>query len=142
MAFLTGDLVVVRVTTSSATASFRDITQQVDDFPGFVLEAITEDAHTFGDAWAETAFTGMRRLPAFTFGGPYDDDTSTGVRGIFFGTTDPGAERVMKINVGTTNAYPKFDFIVQSAQIMPRLAGRTHYEVAIQPTGALTIVTT
>ena len=142
MARYGGDVVSYKVTTTSATASFRDISQQVLEFSGLDLEALLEQGHTFGDAWEESAYTGMRKINEITMTAFWDDDTSTGVQGIFGNASDVGAERVMKINLGTTNAYPKFDFIIRRVNKKPSVGALTKADIVIVPSGALTIATT
>lgn len=142
MALLGADAVAIQVTTTSSTGSFRNISQQITEWSGLNFEANIQESHAMGDAWREFANSGFRQIDEISLQGFYDDDTSTGVSGIFFETTDPGAERVMKINWGTTNSYSKFDFLILRAQIMPKRGALTEFEVTIQPTGALTVVTT
>lgn len=142
MARVGSDVLQIQVTTTSATASFRDITQQVTEMDGFMIEAILEESHTFGDSWTEQSFVGVRRIGDITIRGFYDDDTSTGTFGIFGNATDAGAERVMKLDTGTTNVYPKFDFIVKSYTRQPSIGELTKFELVLAPTGALTVVTT
>ena len=142
MARLGSDVLQVQVTTISSTAAFRDISQQITEIDGLMIEAILEEVHTFGDSWTEQGFVGVRRIGDMTIRGFYDDDTSTGTNGIFGNATDAGAERVMKFDVGTTNAYPKFDFIVKSYTRQPAIGELTKFELVIAPTGALTVVTT
>lgn len=142
MARYGGDVVNYKVTTTSATAAYRDISQQVLEFSGIDLEAILEQGHTFGDAWEESAYTGMRKINEITMTTFWDDDTSTGVQGMFGNASDIGAERNIKINLGTTNAYPKFDFIIRRVSKKPQVGALTKCDIVIVPTGALTIVTT
>lgn len=136
------------MTTTSATGSYRDISQQVYTFSGFDPEAILEAAHAFGDAWEESLYTGVNRVPAITLGGRYDDDTSTGTAGIFGYSTDLGAERVLKMNfagtTGTTAAGTnvKIDVLVQSYKRRPARGALTQFELVLQPTGALSYATT
>ena len=142
MARVGSDVVGIKATTVSSTAAFRDISQQVTDISGFMIEAILQETHTFGDTWTENSFVGVRRVGDITISGFYDDDTSTGVGGIFANATDVGAERVFKLNTGTTNAYPKFDGIVKSFTRTPSVGALTGFELVLSPTGALTVVTT
>ena len=143
MARVDATVVSITCTTVSTTGSYRDITQQcLEMTPGIMHEAILQETHTFGDAWTEQGFTGLRRLGEITFRGFYDDDTSTGVAGIFGNTTDVGAERVFKIKTGTTNLYPKFDCIVRSFTRNPKVGELTPFELVVAPTGALTFATT
>lgn len=142
MARYGGDQVGYFVTTTSATASFRDISQQVLDFSGLDLEALLEQGHTFGDAWEESAFTGMKKINEITLTTFWDDDTSTGVQGIFGNASDVGAERVMKIHLGTANLYPKFDYVIKKVTKKPTVGQLTKCDIVIVPSGALTVVTT
>lgn len=142
MARLGSDVLAVKCTTVSSTGSFRDITEQVTEIDGFMIEAILEESHTFGDAWTENSFVGVRRIGDITIRGFFDDDTSTGTFGIFGNATDAGAERVFKLNVGTTNSYPKFDAIVRSYTRQPSVGALTKFELVLAPTGALTVATT
>ena len=132
----------VKVTTTSSTASFRDISQQLLTFSGFDIEAAVEESHTFGDSWREHLFSQFSQINEITFGAFYDDDTSTGLRGIFMAASDVGAERVAKINLGTTNAYVKFDFIHRRTAYKPTRGALSQIELTWAPTGTFTIVTT
>lgn len=142
MARLDSSLIGIRVTTTSATASFRDISQQVLEISGFMIETALQQVHAFGDAWKEEAFGGVRSVGDITLTGIYDDDTSTGVNGIFGVASDVGAERVIKLNFGTTNSYPKTDFLLRSFTKSPSVGQLTGFTAVLAPSGALTIVTT
>lgn len=142
MAYVGSDVVAIRVTTTSSTGSFRDISQQVDQISGFDFEAILQESHGFGDAYVENIFTGLRRINPVTITARFDDDTSTGIQGIFGVSSDVGAERVVKLNLGTTNAYIKFDFIHQKTRKLPGRGALTNVELTWMPTGSFTIVTT
>ena len=142
MARVGSDVVRIQVTTTSATTTFRDISQQVDTFSGIMIEAILQEVHAFGDAWKEQGFVGVRQLSDITMSGFFDDDTSTGVQGMFGVASDCGAERVMKFSVGTTNSYPKFDYIIRSFNKGPERGALTRFTAVLAPTGALTVVAT
>lgn len=142
MARVGPDVVKVQVTTVSSTGAFRDITQQVQEISGLMVEAMLQDARAFSDSWGEQAFVGVRTIGDITLSGIYDDDTSTGVGGIFANATDVGAERVLKLNLGTTNLYPKLDFLVKSFARTPDRGTLTGWSAVLVPTGALTVVTT
>ena len=138
----------IKVTTTSSTASFRDISQQCYTFSGLQVEAILEAAHSFGDAWEESMYVGVNRIGKITLGGRYDDDTSTGVAGIFGYSTDLGAQRKLKLNfagtTGTTAAGTnvKFDVFVESFKKSPARGAITPFEVVLQPSSALAYTTT
>jgi hypothetical protein len=120
-----------KVTTVSATTAYHDLSQY-----------ITEESHAMGDAWVEHLYTGMRRVTPITIGGFYDDVGASGPHAIFGQATDIGAERNVKLNLGTTNAYPKFDVIVKRYTRKPVRGVLTKFEVELLPTGAVTVVAT
>lgn len=142
MGVLGADVVRIDVTTTSATGSFRDISQQVTDWTGFNFEANLQESHAMGDAWREFLYSNFRMINEITFSGFYDDDTSTGVRGIFFNSTDAGAERVAKLRFGTTNSYIKFDYLIRRAEILPTRGELSRFNIVVQPTGSFSVVTT
>ena len=131
-----------RLTSSSATAAFHDLTQYITEFDGLELLAETQESHTMGDSWAEEAFTGLRRVSPIKIGGFYDDVAASGPHALLGNTTDIGAERVIKLNFGTTNAYPKVDVIVKRYSRKPVRGELTKFEAEFIPTGAVTVVTT
>mgnify|MGYP001601651897 CR=1 FL=1 len=131
-----------QVTTASSTASFRDITAQVLSWTGLGFEANLEDGQAFGISWQTMLFSQFSKIQEITLNTLYDDDTSTGVRGFFMNATDVGTEKVMKLDFGTTNAYPKFDFLVKSARVLPARSELIKTEIVLQPTGAPSVVTT
>ena len=95
-----------------------------------------------GDAWVEQSFAGLRRVSPITISGFYDDVAASGPVAILGNATDIGAERVVKVNFGTTNAYSKVDVIVSKFSKMPKRGELTRFEAELMPTGALTVVTT
>ena len=142
MARVGSDVLAVKVTTASATGSYQDISQSVTEIDGFMVEAILEESHTFGDAWTEQSFVGVRRVGDITIRGFYDDAASSGNATIFGNASDPGAERVLKLNVGTADKYPKCDVIVKSYTRQPAVGELTKFELVLAPTGAFTLATT
>ena len=139
----------VKVTTTSATTAFKDISAQITNFSGFTVEGILELVHGFGKTYEESAHVGVNRIPAITLSGPMDDDTTTGMTGIFGVATDIGAERVLRLNFasGTTGATGaaanlKMDVIVQSYSRSPARGALTPAQVVLQPTGAYSVSTT
>lgn len=132
----------LQISTVSATTAFKDISDNLIEFSGFEILAETEEAHGMGDAWAETAFTGLKRVSPITLTAFYDDATTSGFVALFGNATDPGAERVIKVSFGTTNAYPKTDVIVKRFNRKPSRGELTKCEVELIPTGAVTVVAT
>lgn len=145
------DVFQIKVTTASATGSFRDISQQVEDFSGFDVEAILELVHSFGDTYEESANVGVNRIATVTLGGPLDDDTTTGINQIFGNSSDLGAERVLRLNFNSAvagaaaTASPtnvKMDVLPQSYRRRAARGALTRYELVLQPTGTFSVVTT
>ena len=139
----------VKVTTTSATTAFKDISAQITNFSGFTVEGILELVHGFGKTYEESAHVGVSRIPAITLSGPYDDNTATGLVGLFGVASDIGAERVLRLNFasGTTGATGalsnvKMDVIVQSFSRSPARGALTTVTVVLQPTGAFAAATT
>lgn len=132
----------VKVTTTSATGGWQDISQAVTEWSGLEIAGETEEVHGLGDAWTEHGFTGLKRTSPITLGGFYDDAAASGVQTIFGNATDIGAERVLKMNFGTTNAYPKVDVIVKRWTRKPARGELTKFELELLPTGAVSVVTT
>ena len=139
----------VKLTTVSSTGAFRDVSAQAVTFSGFTVEGILELIHGFGQTYEQSGYVGVNRIPAITLGGPWDDDTATGLAGILGVASDIGAERVLRLNFlsGTTGATGaagnlKVDVIVQSFARMPARGALTQFQAVLQPTGAHAVVTT
>lgn len=133
---------VIQVTSSSSTGAFHNISDYITDFSGLNIEAILEESHAVGDSWREVLYTGFRQANEITMGGFYDDAAASGPHALFGQATDLGAERVMKLNFGTTNAYPKFDYIIRSYNRTPTRGQLTRFEAVLAISGAITVVTT
>ena len=132
----------VTVTTTSATAAFRDISQQVDTINGFGVEALLEQSDAFGDSWREQLYTGIRQMDDLTLEGFFEDTaTATGVHAIFGQATDLGAEREVELNfalVAGGTDVAKFDILVRRYERSVRRGALTRYRLTVAPTGAMT----
>ena len=143
MARYGSNVVGIKVTTSSSTGSYQDISQSVRELTGFPNpEAMLQPGETFGDTWNEQLYVGMNRQSDFTIRAYYDDAGSTSPHAIFGAIATLGAERAIKVNMGTTNEYPKTRFLVKSYSRLPRVGELTGVEIVCAPTGALTYATT
>lgn len=132
----------LKITTTSATTAYHDLSQYITEFSGMELLAETEESHALGDAWVENFYTGLRRVSPITISGFYDDAAASGPHAILGNTTDVGASRNIKVNFGTTNAYPKVDVVVKRYNRRPVRGELTKFEAELLPTGAVTVVTT
>ena len=141
MAKLGADVFAIKITSSSSTGSYNDISQYVTDFSGLNIEAVLQESHTFGDAWKEQLYTGFKMGADITMKGFYDDVAATGPNALL-GFTNLGGERVIKLNVGTTNAYPKMDVLIKSYDTLPKRGSLTEFQSVLTITGAITIATT
>ncbi len=98
------------------------------------VETLTEESDAFGDSWIENVATGVKRWPAFTIGGIYDDTATTGPDAIF---NSPGDTRTVTITWGgskTTSA----ECIIRRYTRTPTRGQKTKYEVEFLPTGTVT----
>lgn len=131
-----------QVTTVSATAAYHDLGPYITEFNGLEILAETEETHGMGAGWVAHGPTGLKRVSPITISGFYDDVAASGPHAIFGQTTDIGAERNIKINFGTTDAYPKVDVIVKRYSRRPVRGELTKFEVELLPTGTYSVVTT
>jgi hypothetical protein len=134
-------MIKVQITTTSATTAFVDLSPFLTEFSGMEILTDLLEAHVMGDTWEKWASPNLKKQSPITLGGFYDDVTS-GPHTHLGQASDIGAERVIKVNFGTTNVYPKTDVIVKRYSRKPARGELTKFEVELQPTGAQTIATT
>src|SRR5512138_590256 len=132
----------LKTTTVSATTAFQDISQQVIEFSGIELIAQTVESHTMGDNYVEYLNSGLKSLSPIVIGAWYDDAVASGIVTIFGNASDVGAERVVKMSFGTTNAYPKQRCIVKRFSRKPARGELTKCEVEFLPNSSFAVVTT
>ena len=142
MAKLGSNVVQIKVTSTSTTGSYNDISDYVREFSGLNTEAILQPSHAFADSWEEVLYTGINKVADITLKGYYDDVAATGPHALFGTLSMLGGERSMKLNFGTTNTYPKFDFLIKGYNRMPKVGELTGFEIICAVTGAVTLVTT
>lgn len=112
-----------------------DMSQYVQEINGVDIEAMLEEAHSFGDSWVEQAYTGLRRVGDITLGGFYDDTSTTGPDAIF--NSPGGGPRTLQIVYGSTKSTSVETIIKSYRRTLSR--GTLHkYEVVLTPTGAVT----
>mgnify|MGYP003395875700 CR=1 FL=1 len=134
--------VQIQTTTSSSTGAWRDMSQYMDTFNGIETEAILQQSDGFGDSWVEFLFTGIRKAGKLEFEGFYEDTGTSGPNALWGQSTDVGAERAWKINVGTTGTTAsgilKVDGIIEKYARMPKRGELTRFKLTVQPTGPVT----
>lgn len=111
-----------------------DLTQYVQTINGLDIEALTEESHSFGDAWVEHLFTGIKRGNDLTIGGFYDDTASTGPDAVLIGI---GTTRTVTITWGGAKTS-SFEAIIINYRRNPVRNELTKYEAVLRPTGAVT----
>lgn len=131
-----------KITTVSATTAFHDLAPYITEFSGMEIMAEIMETHTMGDSWKEFSPTGLKSVSPITISGFYDDVAASGPVAILGNATDVGAERCIKVNFGTTNAYPKTDVIIKRFSRKPVRGELTKFECEMQPTGAYSVATT
>ncbi len=131
-----------RITTTSATTAYHDIGPYITEMSGLEIEGLTEETHGMGAAWVANAFVGVKKLSPITISGFYDDVAASGPVAILGNATDIGAERNIKLNLGTTNAYPKLDVIITKFSRRPIRSKLTKFEAEFLPCSTYSIVTT
>lgn len=116
--------------------TLRDMSNYVREFNGVTKEALLQESHAFGDAWFESAFTGMSKLDDVTMGGYYNDAASTGPDVIFNAI---GSTRTLKVTWGSTKTTSVSTVIKKYAR-MPVLNELHKFQVIVTPTGQPTEV--
>ena len=123
--------IVINVDNSGGTPV--DMTQFIDEQSVLDIEGIIEEAHSFGDSFAEHLFTGIKRAGGITFGGFYDDTSSTGPDAVF---NAQGDTRTVAITWGSTN-ITSFEAIITNYTRTPGRNASTRYSVTFMPTGTI-----
>jgi hypothetical protein len=136
------DVMAFKITATSATTTYHDLAQYITEYSGMEILAELMESHTMGDSWKEYSFTGLKSVSPITIGGFYDDVGTSGPHALLGNASDIGAERVVKVNFGTTNAYPKCDVIVKRYSRKPVRGELTKFEAELQPTGEYSVTTT
>ena len=123
------------ITIDDASTSPIVMTAFIDEQSEAMLEAILEESHTFGKAWVEHLYTGIRRMGDVTFSGFYDDTGSTGPDAIFIGVGV--VTRTMKITWGGSKTT-EVEAIIKSYVRSASRNGSTRFSATLTPTGTVT----
>lgn len=111
-----------------------NMSQHVQTINGLDVEAVIEEAHTFGDSWVEQLFTGLKRAADVTLGGLYDDTAATGPNAIFNALGDT---RTLRVTWGGTKTS-SMETLIKQFKRTPARGELTKYEVTLAITGAIT----
>lgn len=134
MAKYGSDVIVVEF--DNAGGTLVNMSQHVLEINGIDVEAVTEESHSFGDAWLEELATGLKKVAPLTLKGIYDDTATTGPDAMFnaIGNT---TTRTIKITLGGTKTV-SVETIIKNYRRVPSRGELTKYEVVLRPTGAVT----
>lgn len=135
MAKYTGADLIVEFDNSSG-ASLQNMTQYVTDINGINIEAVLEETHTFGDAWVEALFAGLKKVGDITISGFYDDAATTGPD-VIFNAIGNTVLRRLKITWGSTKTST-VSTIIKSYNRTPSRGAITKFSVTLTATGAVT----
>jgi hypothetical protein len=118
-----------------AGGTLQDVSDHIDTLDGFEIEAIIEQANSFGDTWVEQLFSGIRQANEFTIEGFYDDVATVGSKAMY--NNSEGETRSVRFTWGSTNTS-SFEAIIRSYRRLPTRDGSLRYSVTFAPTGAVT----
>lgn len=124
---------------SSPGGSGVAITNSVLTMSGIKIEAPQQLSHAFGDSWEESTPTGMRKVPAITMTGFYDDTATTGphtVLRVVDGDVDPqGSTRTLVVVFGNSVTFT-VETRLMSYEVLGKNGNLTEYAAVVQPTGS------
>lgn len=117
----------------------RAMQQAVLTMSGIKIEAATQLSHAFGDAWEESSPSGMRKVPAITLTGFFDDTATTGPHIVFRvvdGDIAPEAStRTLVVVFGNGVTFTVETRLV-SYEVLGKNGNLTEYAAVVQPTGS------
>ena len=117
--------------------ALTDMSQHVQSINGTKISKLTEESHTFGDAWFEALQTGIKRMENIVLEGLYDDTATTGPDAVWnIAAITHAVTRTFKITYGGTKTTSVETWIL-SYERMPVRGALTRFRVELQPTGAV-----
>ena len=119
--------------------TLRQMEQQILSMSGVKIEAAMQMSHAFGDAWEESTPGGMRKIPAITVTGLFDDTATTGPHTVFRvvdGDISPAASTRSLIVVFGNSVTFTVETRLVSYEVIGKNGNLTEYAAVIQPTGA------
>lgn len=124
---------------STEGGTLTDISQHVLSINNVDVEGMTEESHTFGDAWVESLPIGVRKMNDIVLEGFFDDAASTGPNAIFIGVQNSPANltRTLQLTWGGTKVTTVEVWIAKYERLGTR-GNLTRYRATLRPTGAVT----
>ena len=114
----------------------RAITPYVREIGGMKIEAIQQRTEAFADLWEEYTPTGMKKVPAVSIKGMFDDTATVGPHVVFQspddGPTDSTRTLVVAFGGGTFTVETR----LVSYEVLGKNGNLTEYEAMVQPTGS------
>ena len=118
--------------------TLTDVTQHVRELGGAKIENLTQETHSFGDAWFEHTPTGIRRMPAIEIKGLWDTAADGPHITFMVSTADcqpSAATRTLEITYGDGKKFT-VETRLTSCETAAKNAALTEYNAVVQPTGA------
>jgi hypothetical protein len=116
-----------------------DVTQHVREIGGCKIENITQETHSFGDAWIEHTPVGVRRSPAVPIKGLFDTTAVDGPHTVFNPSTadcQPSAlTRTLEVTFGDGKKFT-VETRLMDYDVQAKNAALSEYVATVQPTGA------
>jgi len=117
--------------------ALQDMTQYVLELNGIDIEGLMAESHSFGDAWFEALWTGIRKMAEIVLKGFYDDTATTGPDAIFNAVGNLNVTRTFKVTWGSTKTT-SVETYIKNYRRLPTRGEISKYEVVLVPTGAPT----
>lgn len=124
----------LRIEVDNSAGSLVNLSPYIDTINDVEVQALLQQTDTFGDAWVEQAFTGVRRMQPVTLEGTYDDTATTGPDAVLNAL---GATRTLKITWGGTKTTT-VEVVITSYVRRPTRGELTRFACTLTPTGAVT----
>lgn len=120
----------------SITYGGTDMSQHVRTINGVEIEAILEEAHSFGDTWFEALSTGLKRMNDVEIGGFFDDTAVSGPD-VKFGPSALGTAATLLLTWGGTKTTSVSAFAHKYTRIA-QVGAETQYSAVLRPSGMVT----
>lgn len=118
--------------------SLVNISNFVRTFNGLEVERLLTESTAFGDAWAESQQTGLRRANDITLGGYYDDTAAaSGPEGLNIAAVTHAVTRTLEITWGGSKTST-VEVWIQKYTRKASVGNLTEWEAVLRPSGAVT----
>lgn len=118
--------------------TLRTITPYVREIGGVKVEALMARTESFGDLWEEYTPTGMKKVPALSIKGFFDDTATTGPHVVFKDPDDGPTDALRSLSVNFGGATATGETRLVSYEVLGKNGNLTEYEAMVQVSGALT----